>query len=583
MKITDTDTMSISEPAKEILSGNLSPTETVKRDLPEASTTPPNEVAETFASVQTFKRKRNSSRPPVEGNAAATTDKAGKGKNKKASRLGSKGKTKVTNQEVVDQITSETTIHVKPRRKTQSAESVADRALSKNTSEGSSRSSSGTSPTLRMLRPSSRSSSVASSVPSDQSVAVAALPSPTVHKPHVPPPAQTPLQPISLFHAHGQRRNNQNNQPQSSQARTQPTQPSAPSVQRVIYLPREPGSTAPHIPLFIDSAAPTLISPNVVAPPAVISPPRATSPANMMKAVPPPVVRHVTSISSSSPITRSHCRYHKISLPREEGGPRVCFLVPGCSLNDRELMAAEEIEDHGDATQADSLRMIKNIQSLDFDSYLIGILRQLVGLDILREQEVFYLPQPGEEIFRKTVSPSKERSGLFRGAESSSYAGSPGYSGSNRSPVSMKAPASVADSTSTSLSAFRRRFDSEKDSVSALSDAEIEPSDGELPDAKRARPSPPEEQGGAGAMGPPLKAQGKRQLEGRRSRQANATYQPEEEYEDNPADVQSRTGRKSLKLSAKRRRSSKTATKDDGEERISKKAKMHTTSQTEDK
>ena len=246
-------------------------------------------------------------------------------------------------------------------------------------------------------------------------------------------------------------------------------------------------------------------------------------------------------------------------MPKEEGGPRVCFLVPGCSLNDKELMAEEEIEDHGDATQEDSLRMVKDIQSLDFDSYLIGILRQLVGLDILREQEVFYLPQPGEEIVRKT-SPRKERSGLFRG-DLSSQAGSPGYSGSIRSPASIKAPTSVADSTSTSLSAFRRRLDSEKGSVAAFSDTEV---DGE-PDAKRARPST-NEQGGTGPMGPPLK--------GRRSKQIDMEYQPPEAVED-CSDAQTRNGRrKASKQGIKRRRGSDIPSKDDDEERILKKVKL---------
>jgi len=230
-------------------------------------------------------------------------------------------------------------------------------------------------------------------------------------------------------------------------------------------------------------------------------------------------------------------------------------------------MAAEEIEDHGDATHLDSLRMIKDIQSLDFDSYLIGILRQLVGLDILREQEVFYLPRPGEEIVRKT-SPRKERSGVFRGADSSSYIGSPGYSGSIRSPSSIKAPTSFADSTSTSLSAFRRRLDSEKDSASIYSETELESSDGgELPDTKRARQSPPDEQGGAGPMGPPpLNAPGKRQLKSRRSKQI------EEVHEGKSDDAQSQ--KKSSKPGIKRRRGSEITPKDDGEEHLSKKLKM---------
>ena len=547
-----TDIMSSSEPAKGMSSDDFSLTQTANLDLPEAPTTPSNGITGTPVSTRASKRKRDSS-PPLFEVTATTADKAESGKNKKVSKLAGKREAKDTNQEVVDQTTSQATIHVKPRRKTQSVESVASRALSKRTSEAkiASRSSSSASATNKIL---SRSSSVASSVLSDQSVAIVVPPSPTVHKPNAP--VQASPKPISLLHAHGQKRNNQNKQAQSSPARTHPIQPPMPSIQRVISLPRisDLGSTPATSPT-------TAISPTVVT-----SPTRAAPPV-IMKAAPPPAVRHAPAMSSS-PVTRSHCRYHRISLPKEDGGPRICFLVPGCSLNDRELMVAEEIEDHGDATQEDSLRMIKDIESLDFDSYLIGTLRQLVGLDILREQEVFYLPRPGEEVVRKT-SPRKERSVVLRGADSSSYAGSPGYSGSIRSPASMKAPTSLTDSTSTSLSAFRRRLDSEKDSVSVYSDTEFEPSDGEPLDVKRARPSSPDEQG-AGPMGPPPRVQGKRQLKGRRS-----SKKIEGVHEGDSDDAQSRIGRRMpSRPGTKRRRDSEITAKDDGEEPEPKRLKL---------
>jgi len=131
----------------------------------------------------------------------------------------------------------------------------------------------------------------------------------------------------------------------------------------------------------------------------------------------------------------------------------------------------------------------------------------------------------------------------------------------------LKAPTSLADSTSTSFSAFRRRMDSEKGSASVYSDTELEPSDGE-PDAKRARPSPPDEQG---PMGPPVKAQGKRQLRSRHSKQI------EEVREGNSDDAQSCiVGKRPSKLGAKRRRGSEIIAKDDGEERLPKKLKIHT-------
>ncbi|KAF9039428.1 hypothetical protein BDZ89DRAFT_381981 [Hymenopellis radicata] len=104
-----------------------------------------------------------------------------------------------------------------------------------------------------------------------------------------------------------------------------------------------------------------------------------------------------TNVYYSSPVTRSNCRYRRISLPIEEEGPRIQFLVPGCSLGDAELMEDEEIVDHGDATVEESTRVVSDIENLDFNAYLIGVIRQLVGLDLLREQEVYYLPKIGED------------------------------------------------------------------------------------------------------------------------------------------------------------------------------------------
>ena len=111
--------------------------------------------------------------------------------------------------------------------------------------------------------------------------------------------------------------------------------------------------------------------------------------------------------AAHSPVTRSNCRFHRISLPREEGGPRVSFVVPGCSLGDRALMDEEDIQDEGDATTLDHARMVDDIETLDFSSDLVGILRQLVGVDLLRENEIFFLPHPGESYRRKRHGKSK--------------------------------------------------------------------------------------------------------------------------------------------------------------------------------
>jgi len=111
-----------------------------------------------------------------------------------------------------------------------------------------------------------------------------------------------------------------------------------------------------------------------------------------------PVVKAVKRTASRKHIlvepksTRSQCRYRKISLPREEDGPRVTFCVPQCSLNNKELMEEEDITDDGLATVRDFERLWDHVEEQKLNPYLIGVVRQLVGLDLLRENEIYYLP-----------------------------------------------------------------------------------------------------------------------------------------------------------------------------------------------
>lgn len=160
--------------------------------------------------------------------------------------------------------------------------------------------------------------------------------------------------------------------------------------------------------------------------------PSTSTPAHQPNYTPARVEASGRGASGSSPVTRSNCRFRRISVPREEGGPRVYFIIPGCSLNDKELMDDEEIADHGDATISDSRRMVSDVGTLDFVSeYLLGVLRQLVGLDLLREQEVYYLPQPGEEIRRRAANVSK--ASLGRRATRESFGSGPSVYGSTPS------------------------------------------------------------------------------------------------------------------------------------------------------
>ena len=347
-----------------------------------------------------------------------------------------------------------------------------------------------------------------------------------VSVPVVIPVAQPQLQfrPTALFHAHGRKRQNVHNVLQPITRHIPVNEPRSPTKppHQVVELPKSPAEPAstldtpeavpepapPAVPASItpvrepspahpsfavgsssqpitDTAAGQTNAPHV-APQSTLTPVTETpsslpdNPGPQSSSVPlPSPMRAAPSLSNLSTNTRSmrsRCLYHRISLPREEGGPRVYFLVPGCSLSNHELMTEEQIEDHGGATYEESQRMIRDIESLQLNQYLIGVIRQLVGLDILREGEVFYLPQPGEDVlrkqsFRKSISERSPKVRIPAGGEySSSYAGSPG---SARSP-STKPPLSNADSTSTSLSAFRKIVDSEKGSTLAATDSELD-------------------------------------------------------------------------------------------------------------
>lgn len=424
---------------------------------------------------------------------------------------------------------------------------------------GDNQSSSGASAASRMLRPgsqnTSRASSVVSSAPSDKS-SLKTEPSPTLRRQNSGVnQKQVMLPPLFHTHSHSHAVPHHHHHPPPSSTVQQQLQR---QMQRAPSFTRPNDGTAVPGPMWSQAGPSQRVAP-----------------------------------VSSSPVTRSNCRYHKISLPREEGGPRVCFLVPGCSLGDRELMTQEEIIDHGDAAVEDSARMVRDIGSLEFTSYLIGILRQLVGVDLLREQEVYYLPQPGEENTRKRSHRklAVEKSALTRlssrdsaaAAEPGSTFGSPRTSiGSTRSPTSSRAPASAAGSTSTSVSILRKGRGSERDSFSTVSYSESESSEeGESPKSKRSRPSPPEGNGASDKMTPVSESQLNNPVKTRRSKRLGtdaSAYQPEPDVEVDSTDEEPktpRTRRKKTKRGIKRTRTIEaTGADEDTEVRKTKRLKM---------
>ncbi|KAG0702897.1 hypothetical protein DFH29DRAFT_998985 [Suillus ampliporus] len=196
--------------------------------------------------------------------------------------------------------------------------------------------------------------------------------------------------------------------------------------------------------------------------------------------------------STSSPVTRSNCRFHKVSLPKEEGGPRVYFVVPGCSLSDKELMDEEEIQDHGPATYEDYPRLVGDIEALDFNPNLVGILRQLVGVDLIRENEVFYLLQPGEEAQYKK-KPRKSTAGSKFGASMlQSATNSPQVSVASRrssvTPIS-RPPVSTTGSIATSFGSSWSEAQLYKytSSLFSASGEELSDEEGSPPELKRRR------------------------------------------------------------------------------------------------
>ncbi|KAG1772139.1 hypothetical protein EDD22DRAFT_947678 [Suillus occidentalis] len=285
----------------------------------------------------------------------------------------------------------------------------------------------------------SRASSIVSSAPSDSS---------SVQHPAIPPP---------LFHAHG-----------AMHHRHRPHQP-LPSVPVQAHSTKMLSPEPPHNPERQKNYSP------VSAPPRILS-------SNVQR----------LAASTSSPVTRSNCRFHKVSLPKEEGGPRVCFVVPGCSLGDKELMDEEEIQDHGPATYEDYPRLVGNIEALDFNPYLVGILRQLVGVDLIRENEVFFLLQPGEEAQYKKKGRKSAAGSKLAASLSQSATTSPQVSvASRRSPVTSlsRPPVSTAGSIATSIGSSLSEAQPYKhtSSLFSASSEELSDQEGSSPKFKRRR------------------------------------------------------------------------------------------------
>lgn len=231
----------------------------------------------------------------------------------------------------------------------------------------------------------------------------------------------------------------------------------------------QPSTSTPQSPMTPTSALPS--SPSVITAPAEVTTPHkeqaVQEPAEpdrdlIKKSVVKTTKRNASRKSSffEPKSTRSQCRYRKISLPREENGPRVTFCVPQCSLNDKELMEEEDITDDGLATVRDFERLWDHVEEQDLSPYLIGVIRKLVGLDLLRENEIYYLPANeevrlmGRKQKRGERRKSRKSIGGAASVESASLTRSVSATGPTPQPSLSQAegldlPPSLAESAST--------------------------------------------------------------------------------------------------------------------------------------
>lgn len=146
----------------------------------------------------------------------------------------------------------------------------------------------------------------------------------------------------------------------------------------------------------------------------------------------PEVSKSGTS-GAGSPMTRSNCRYHKISIPVDDDGDvRVEFIVPRCALGNQETMEEHGIEDCGLSTPSEEHTMVMNLG--DLDPTLINKLMVLVGASLLNEGVCGYIEKPTvPKASRSALARSKSLKSSLRKASTDSKTDSPGTDKEGRS------------------------------------------------------------------------------------------------------------------------------------------------------
>lgn len=130
-------------------------------------------------------------------------------------------------------------------------------------------------------------------------------------------------------------------------------------------------------------------------------------------------------------------------------------------------MQEEDIQEHGLTTNEDHARMISNVEGMGFDPQYIHIVRLLFRIDTLRENEVYYLPRPGEVEWWK----KKPRQDLPKLSTKENHSSSSRKS--TRSPSTFRSPAkhplSKTDSVTSTAGAAIVEYADEDDHESTSS------------------------------------------------------------------------------------------------------------------
>ncbi|KAK7691739.1 hypothetical protein QCA50_005139 [Cerrena zonata] len=147
-------------------------------------------------------------------------------------------------------------------------------------------------------------------------------------------------------------------------------------------------------------------------------------------------------------------------------------------------MQEENIQDHGDALAETSEQAVGPVETLGFSSNLIAILRRLVGVDLLRMNEIFYLPTPNDGFKRRRHRNRFSIDG--RAMPNLSASAVKRLGGSSQHSPATKAPVSQAESISTVASSRKQGSQASKRSTSLSLSASI--SDNEETDLEEPRP-----------------------------------------------------------------------------------------------